>query len=548
MALAKASTEQQLIEWLRDPVWRLNNLYWIKDETGREVKFRLNWAQQKLFDELHYANLILKARQLGFTTLIQLLQLDACLWNTNIRAGTIAHTVDSAKEIFREKIRFPYERLPAEIKEMVPAQQDSAESLVFGNGSSLRVGTSLRSGTYQWLHISELGYICAHYPEKAEEIRTGALNTVHPGQMIFIESTAKGAIGLFYELADEAQEMHRTHAELGLMDYRFHFFPWWRHPGYSLDEAPPEDPKMLEYFAKLRSYGIDLLNGQKAWYAKKAKTQGGKIKSEFPSTPQEAFEGATGVFFDNFDHDKHVIAPFTVPHWWPRMRALDWGSARPFSVGWYAVSDGYNTAEGIYLPPGCLVKYREWYGAEQDARGKTVANTGLKMTVEQVAKGILERQPKGKDGKSLETFVKSVADPAIFAEDGGPSMGERFHNEGINWSRADNARVPREGHIGGWDQVRQRLDGEDTGPMLVFFDTCRDTIRTVPALQHSDTNPEDIDTESEDHAGDETRYACMARPYSRPKPSPRDATLKGPREATLNELLEQYDREREDAA
>ena len=84
--------------------------------------------------------------------------------------------------------------------------------------------------------------------------------------------------------------------------------------------------------------------------------------------------------------------------------------------------------------------------------------------------------------------------------------------------RADNKRIAAVGAIGGWDQVRARLIGEDDKPMIYFFDTCRDAIRTLPALQHDEKRPEDVDTEGEDHAPDEIRYACMSRPYTRPQP------------------------------
>lgn len=184
---------------LGDRRWRLNNLYWIKDAHGRRAKFRMNWAQAALFDDLHTLNLVLKARQLGMTTFIQLLMLDACLFAPNVAAGTVAHTLHDAEAIFREKVRYPYEQLPPGLRQAIPAVNASARELAFANGSRLRVGTSLRSGTFQYLHISEHGKICARYPDKAAEIRAGALNTVHPGQTIFIESTAEGREGDFFE-------------------------------------------------------------------------------------------------------------------------------------------------------------------------------------------------------------------------------------------------------------------------------------------------------------------------------------------------------------
>jgi hypothetical protein len=79
--------------------------------------------------------------------------------------------------------------------------------------------------------------------------------------------------------------------------------------------------------------------------------------------------------------------------------------------------------------------------------------------------------------------------------------------------RADNTRVGKAGALSGWDQVRARIAGSETGPMLAVFDTCRDFIRTVPVLQHDRQRLEDLDTAAEDHIADETRYACLARVF-----------------------------------
>lgn len=85
--------------------------------------------------------------------------------------------------------------------------------------------------------------------------------------------------------------------------------------------------------------------------------------------------------------------------------------------------------------------------------------------------------------------------------------------------RADNKRVARRGAMGGWDQLRSRLKGDDFGepmgqrPTIFTFNTCTASIRTIPALQHSDTNPEDLDTDMEDHAADEWRYGAMSHPF-----------------------------------
>ncbi len=84
---------------------------------------------------------------------------------------------------------------------------------------------------------------------------------------------------------------------------------------------------------------------------------------------------------------------------------------------------------------------------------------------------------------------------------------------GVRWRAADNTRVGALGALSGWDQVRARIAGQDGRPMLFVFETCRDFIRTVPCLQHDPDRPEDLDTDAEDHVADETRYACLARPW-----------------------------------
>ena len=223
-----------------------------------------------------------------------------------------------------------------------------------------------------------------------------------------------------------------------------------------------------------------------------------------------------GAFFPEWSSDRHIMAPRELPEHWARFRSFDWGSARPFAVHWWAVSDGTLPE----IARGALVCYREWYGMKPGE-----PNVGLHMTAEQVAEGIRDRErddPKPKDG----SFV-GVADPSIFAEDGGPSIASRMVRAArVVFRPGDNKRVPQRGAMGGWDQVRARLVGDaDDRPMIVFFSTARDIIRTLPALQHDPNRAEDVDTESEDHAADSVRYSCMSRAFIKDaqRQKPRDS-------------------------
>lgn len=276
-----------------DKTARLSDgFYTIKDKTGAEMPFRMNEDQAEFIATRHGMDLILKARQKGFTTVIQLDMLDDCLFIPNTAAGVIAHNLNDAKAFFRDKIKFAYDNLPPEFKALVSAEQDSADSLRFSNGSSIRVGTSLRSGTLQRLHVSEYGKLCAKFPEKAQEVKSGAFNTVHIGQRIVVESTAEGQEGHFFEMCQAAQNLERQSAELTPLDFKFHFAPWWTSPEYTLDADVVITDEMADYFSLLASKGIKLTREQKAWYVKKAIQQDDAMKREFPSTPEEAFEAS----------------------------------------------------------------------------------------------------------------------------------------------------------------------------------------------------------------------------------------------------------------
>jgi hypothetical protein len=249
-----------------------------------------------------------------------------------------------------------------------------------------------------------------------------------------------------------------------------------------------------------------------------------------------------GAFFPEFGA-QHVVGASSLPPSWPRFRSADWGSARPFSIGWWAISDGSVPA----LPRGALIRYREWYGWN----GKP--NEGLKLTAEEVGQGIAQRDADEKIQNGA-----SVLDPAAFANDGGPSIAERIHTGSarkVDFRRADNRRIGKVGAMVGWDQVRARLKGEDGRPMIYFMETCPHIIRTLPTLQHDELRPEDVDTEAEDHAPDECRYACMSRPYlpkNQPKKDPvftgipiGTAAPANTRAPTMNDLWKDHARDGE---
>ena len=152
----------------------------------------------------------------------------------------------------------------------------------------------MRSGTLQYLHVSEYGQLCARFPDKAREVRTGALNTVQAGQIVFIESTAEGSEGHFYDLCEEAQAKQRMGTPLTTLDFKFQFLSLVSLPGYAIDPkgVAIENvyPALLRQAPRHARHRADAC--QKAWYVKKAGTQLSDMKREYPSTPEEAFEAS----------------------------------------------------------------------------------------------------------------------------------------------------------------------------------------------------------------------------------------------------------------
>ncbi|MCP4116474.1 MAG: terminase [Desulfobacteraceae bacterium] len=320
----------ELKEKFSDKWWRLNNLYYIVDEDGQRVLFKPNIAQTCLYDNIWYQNLILKARQMGFTTFIDIYFLDEILFNSDVEAAIIAHNKEDAGKIFRRKILYPYNNLPDWLKEARPTISKSKSELELSNSSIISVGVSMRSGTAQLLHISEFGKICAKFPEKAREIVTGALEAIHTekgNSLLFIESTAEGKSGYFYEYSQEAQNHAALGHELTALDFRFHFFPWFQDPRNVIAQSVPISKTMADYFEETEAkLGITFSNQQKWWYVKKFNRLGEDMKREHPASPEEAFEQAIkGAYFKNqfvkIRRDRRICrVPFMsgaqVDTWW----------------------------------------------------------------------------------------------------------------------------------------------------------------------------------------------------------------------------------------
>lgn len=305
-------THEDLLRALASWEWRIfsGRLYLITtkgddapdDEPEIAVPFRPNAGQRLLLANLHNRNIILKARQMGFSTLIEIMALDQALFNADQEVVVIAHTKDAATKLYRKKVCFAYDRLPACVRENVPTVERSQTQMVFANGSSIEVTSSARGGTPHFLHVSEMGKIAAKFPDKATEITTGSLQGVPKSGLVFIESTAEGKSGAFYTMSQRAEKAKAEGKSLSQSDYRFHFFAWWMMPEYRLSLAEAKRTKIsaLEhaYFDRIEGEmdeAIDL--EQRAWYISKRDNDFADkpdlMWREYPSSPEECWQAST---------------------------------------------------------------------------------------------------------------------------------------------------------------------------------------------------------------------------------------------------------------
>ncbi|MDD6094441.1 MAG: Terminase-like family protein, partial [Clostridia bacterium] len=192
-----------------------------------------------------------------------------------------------------------------------------------------------------------------------------------------------------------------------------------------------------------------------------------------------------------------VIDPFEIPADWTVYRSFDFGYSKPFSCDWWAV-DYEGRAYLILQLYGCT----------------GTPNEGVKWDPDKIFAAVhrIEKEHRWLSGKK----IYGVADPSIWDASRGDAIIEAADRNFVFFQPGDNKRIP------GWMQCHYRLSFDGEGkPMVYFFNTCKDAVRTLPLLTYSDTVPEDLDTSQEDHFADSFRYFCMSRPI---KPTVRDST------------------------
>ena len=289
---------------LHDPWWRITSgaLYKIMtkdnpEDEGTVVPFVPNEIQRGLLLTRHNRNAVVKSRQVGSTTVYILADLDHALFNANQRCGIVGHDDDACRAIFRDKVRFAYENLPEPLRVAMPLRRESADELLFAhNNSSIRVATSMRSGTLQRLLVTEYAKLSAKFPHRAKEVKLGSFPTVPNSGVITVESTAEGLDGEYADLVRTAEASMALaigqKRQLHQLEWRRHFVGWWMNRS---DETDPTNivitPAEHEYFDRIEmemgaKAGTITLR-KRAWYiATRDNSFGGdaeKMWQEYPS-------------------------------------------------------------------------------------------------------------------------------------------------------------------------------------------------------------------------------------------------------------------------
>ncbi|MBD9539941.1 hypothetical protein IB276_10810 [Ensifer sp. ENS04] len=487
-------TIEELKEKCADPMWRIENLYYILDKNGDTVLFKPNEPQRKMLRRMWHRNIVPKARQRGFSTLIQIIILDACIWNDNQKAAIIAQDQDTASKIMRNKIAFTYNLLPAWLRQMVPIVTDNVKEKIFANGSSIQVSTSARGDTLNWLHISEFGIICYESPLKAEKIVTGALAAAAQG-IIFIESTAKGREGHYYTMVMAALALAEAAKKLNRLQYRLHFASWWDADEYAMDpDGVIIEPKDHKYFDELeREIGRPISEAKRAWYVSTRKSdfadEDEKMWQEYPSTVREAFKvSVEGVI---------LAKQLTIARAQNRITRVPYRPEIPVNTFWdLGVDDDiaiwFHQAVGLM---DHFIDYFECSGepysyimAEFQRRGYVFGHHFLPHDGDQRRPGaiIIETPQEMLQGLGLKNVHIVPRTPDLMAI-GMPALKEDFVNyvfdeekcaQGIlhldNYSKAWNANMgvwsetpKKNGHQHGADALRQKAQYRDEVRRLV---------------------------------------------------------------------------------
>lgn len=289
---------------LLDPLWRIRNIYVIRNEQGKPEPFVPNAEQEEVLQAIYIDGnlciIIPKARQIGFSTLMALICLDCILFGSSIQCSLVDLTAGNAKKKLTDKILFAFDRLPPALRACYVErtrnvqQGEFAVSCIHSEDpnavATMFADDKQRGGTNQLLWISEWAEVSVTHPAKSQEILLGAWPTGEQGLRI-IETTwhggKRGHVWPIVRRGLETPANRRTPTTPRVM-----FFPWFRKASY----ARPGDAEEIKegtarYFAeKQAKLGRTFTVPQQLWYQDQAETLGIFVKGQYPTDIDECFE------------------------------------------------------------------------------------------------------------------------------------------------------------------------------------------------------------------------------------------------------------------
>lgn len=353
-ALPEMDWEQQIIaklserpELFGDPIWRVGNLYWCGTDDLNEpvVQFTPKDPQCLLMYDLYIEgwtrHAVLKARRVGFSTLIAIIGSDHVYFNENTQFNMVSLDEGKAQELLDGKIKFAYDRLPKAIRDVLPkGNSNNRSEFMFGQNWGMRSKVNFRSGTSHVLHVSEWGVTANRDKKKSKEIKTGTLPTArHPNAIVFLESTVEGGEqGDYWKIWADAVTV--TEETRNNYSYNAFFCPWFwdpvnrmQVPSESLIRQSTRDyvKEVMAYWKEegwaKDDYAID--DEQAYWWQCESDRLGVDMNQEFPSTPKEAFAAPVdGEVYASLLNDlerQGLVCNFKWNESLPTFAAIDYG-------------------------------------------------------------------------------------------------------------------------------------------------------------------------------------------------------------------------------
>lgn len=360
---------EEYLEWfiatkLSNRAWRLDNLYTIVDKNNVRGVMRLNHAQKIQYNVKHPKTITLKSRQRGISTYKVAEGLDRAIFYQDTQAGIQSYGLSESKKLYK-KAMLMWNEFDPEIKELLGIVLTSAngEGLTFNNGSTLKIG-NFRGDTLSDLHVSELAKIAKKFPEKAEELNTGAFEAVATNSRISIESTAEGSAGLFFEIWNRAVRRKLLVGEDNLTPLDFYpiFLSWLDDPDCNMDHhyESSEDDEL--YFKEVEKYwGVTLTQSQKNWCSAKRDRLGDEFNREYPYSPEAAFRMSVAGTYYKKQYDKLLKerrvkkVPYTPGY--PVYAIFDLGMNDTMVIGYWQTVEGRPRLIGEYSNNGENIEF-----------------------------------------------------------------------------------------------------------------------------------------------------------------------------------------------